>query len=192
MDISDIIPINPLAEMFDIPDGIRWLIFFLIFLFGYVSLKYFEKSIKINKKLNSIDMIFLITFFGLVILLKIFFIFFFSLGMILVPFSGTLDLTSIIIGLIFFIFIIILCIQLFRVDILSIINKNKEYDKNKRIGWLVFSVFLTSIFVLVTVNLWKVSPNFAKFTYLMLIIGCFITLNPTIYYFLNWYKKFIT
>ena len=99
MDITDFIPINPIAEMFDIPNEIRWIMFFSIFIVGFISFKYFEKSYNIQNNIHSIDMLFLITIFGLFIILKSFFIVFFTLGVVTVPFSGTIDLYGLIFGM---------------------------------------------------------------------------------------------
>jgi len=48
MDLADIIPINPIAEVLNIPEEYRWLLLFLILIIGYISLKYLKKNYKYN------------------------------------------------------------------------------------------------------------------------------------------------
>ena len=193
MDLPDIIPINQIGEMLDIPEIFQWFLFFIILIIGYISLKYFKNTYKkVGSKLNSIDELFLISAFGLLYLFKFFYltVFFFMLPTALLQ---NAEIISKIGGFIFILpfFLLGLIVTFFEIKIMTHPN-TRLYKKNakKRINHLLYiSILLVSVYSFYIILIWDKIPVQYGYLFIILIASMFFTNNPLVYRIIKWYEK---
>jgi hypothetical protein len=188
MDLENVLPVKQVAEILNISDLYVWLIFFIIFLIGYVALKYFIKVHSLKDKFDSIDKLFLIAIFGSVFLLEIFYVILWVLG-IRAVFINPPDENTIMGGL-------LSCFMLFftiwwwiRRDILLIINQKYELMKRKKHADILLSIFFSLLFLGSTIMLWNESTDGVHFFMILMVISSFVTISPFLYWVIRWYKQ---
>lgn len=188
MNLTDLIPINQISEIFDIPEFYRWLILFIILLIGYISLKYFQKFHKLENKINTIDETFLIAIFGSIFLFKLIYM---GLWLFIAYISITTsnNLLFLIPLLLIVIYILTSSVIGLIIDIVSI-RETKELQKNRKLVLFCLSTVISPVYI---ISLFlSEHVNYSSIIIFSFLTFCtFITINPVIYYITRWYKQMI-
>lgn len=188
MYLTDLIPINQISEIFDIPEFYRWLILFIILLIGYISLKYFHKFHELEKKITTIDETFLIAIFGSIFLFKSIYI---GLWLYIAYISITIsnNLLFLIPLFIIVIFVFTSSVMGLIIDIISIKDTN-ELQKNRKLVLFCLSTMISPVYI---ISLFlSEHVNYSSIVISSFLTFCaFITINPVIYYITRWYKQMI-
>lgn len=192
MDPADLVPVEIITEFLKIPDSFRWLILFSILIIGYITLKYFLKFHNLKGKLSSIDEIMLIVGYGTIFSLKIIYLMIWCSAIFLIVFV-TRDIFLIIFSVIILAVILIILLTCLLIDILSILDEKRTLQKDRRHIFLSLSILFTLIFSIASIFSSTFSDTYSKIIFGgFLTFSTFISMNPTIYYIVKWYRHVVT
>jgi hypothetical protein len=190
MDISNVIPADFIANSFRLPNELKWFIFFIILLLGYISFKQYIHRYKLKEKYNTIDELILIGIYGLNVFTKLFFIIIFLIAICVSYLQDFPDYISLIIICIYVLSLIL--IALYK-DIKFIRFNEKITKEKKKIFKITIAEFLfinSIFFVILFIIIYfynienQISTVFMFFAFFSL-----FAFNPLIYHVGNWFRK---